>query len=405
MSNRAFKKTVLILLILIVLVWVYILLSINSNKINNDNKVDNENEISDNYVGITTNDLSLFEDKIKNSFVYEKKVSVVMVGDALIHQSIYLDAYKNGKYDFKSIFKYIKPIVKEYDIAYYNQETVLGGKEIGVSTYPRFNSPYEVGDAFIDAGFNMVSLANNHTLDRGKNALVNANKYWKKHPEVLTNGSALSYEERNADKIFEKNGITYTMLSYTTQTNGISIPNKENYLVNLYDKDTVKKDIERVRSKVDVLFVAMHWGTEYTNYPTAEQKEIAKYLASLGVDVIIGAHPHVVEPVDFIGKTLVIYSLGNFVSSQNGPNNLTGLMMSVNIKKKYDENGVSITLEEPTARLLYTKYTEGSPRRNFVVYPYDKLNNNILNNYKTHYNKYINIVAGSDKIVKYPLNS
>ena len=251
----------------------------------------------------------------------------------------------------------------------------------------------------------LVSLANNHTLDRGKQAILNSTKYWKKYPEVLTAGSYSSKADRDKVQIFEKNGITYTMLSYTTQTNGISIPNKENYLVNLYDKETVKEDIKRVRDKVDVLFVAMHWGTEYTNYPTSEQKEIAKFLASLGVDVIIGAHPHVVEPVDFIGDTLVIYSLGNFVSSQNGANNLTGLMVSVNIKKRIDENGVSITLEDPTARLIYTKYTEGNPRRNFVVYPYDKLNDNILKNYKTYYYKYINIVASNDKIVKYPLNS
>ena len=365
-----------------------------------------ENTIKEEYNGgVTYSDIESFENKIRESLVYKKEISMIMVGDALIHQSIYESSYKNGKYDFTNILSKIKPIVKNYDIAYYNQETVLGGTSIGLSTYPRFNSPYEVGDAFIDAGFNMVSLANNHTLDRGRSAIINSVNYWKKHKDVLTAGSYSSYDDRNEIRIFNKNGISYTMLSYTTSTNGISIPNGDKYLVNVYDESTVKKDIERVRNKVDVLIVAMHWGTEYTNYPTQAQKNIANYLSNLGVDIIIGAHPHVVEPATFIGNTLVIYSLGNFVSSQNGPNNRTGLMMSVKIVKTYKDGNTYISLEDPTARLIYTYYKEGTPRYNFVVYPYDQLNNNIMSDYKTYYNKYINIVAGSDKIIKYPLNA
>ena len=354
---------------------------------------------------VTYADVISFEDKIKDSLRYEKEVSMVMVGDALIHQSIYLSSKSGSGYDFTNMLSKIKPIVSKYDIAYYNQETVLGGTEIGLSTYPRFNSPYEVGDAFIDAGFNMVSLANNHTLDRGKSAISNSINYWSKHKDVLTAGSYLSYEDRNSNKIFEKNGIKYTMLSYTTQTNGIKIPNGEDYLVNVYNANAVKQDIERVRDKVDVLMVAMHWGTEYTNKPVNEQKNIAKYLSELGVDIIIGCHPHVVEPVEFINNTLVIYSLGNVISSQNGVNNRTGLMMSLIIKKTEDEKGVNISYEDITARLLYTHYKEGTPRYNFVVYPYDMLNSNILDNYSTHYQTYMNVVTSmSDKITKYPLN-
>lgn len=354
---------------------------------------------------VNYSDVLSFEDKIKDSLRYEKEVSMVMVGDALIHQSIYLSSKSGDGYNFTNMLSKIKPIVSKYDIAYYNQETVLGGTELGLSTYPRFNSPYEVGDAFRDAGFNMVSLANNHTLDRGKNAITNSVNYWNKYSDVLTAGSYLSYEERNKDRIFEKNGIKYTMLSYTTQTNGIKIPNNEDYLVNVYNATTVKQDIERVRDKVDVLMVAMHWGTEYTNKPVNEQKTIAKYLSELGVDIIIGCHPHVVEPVEFINNTLVIYSLGNVISSQNGVNNRTGLMMSLKIKKTEDENGVNISYEDVTARLLYTHYKEGTPRYDFVVYPYDMLNNNILSNYSTHYYTYMNVVTSlSDKIIKYPLN-
>lgn len=355
---------------------------------------------------ITYNDLETIVDDIKSNLYYDSEFSMVMVGDALIHRSIYEDAYNGSSYDFTKMMSKIKPITSKYDVAYYNQETILGGTEIGLSTYPRFNSPYEVGDAFIDAGFNMVSLANNHSLDRGKTAIENSVKYWNKHSDVLTAGSYLSELERIEDRIFVKNNISYTMLSYTTDTNGIRIPNGENYLVNVYDAEKVKEDIERVRDKVDFLIVAMHWGVEYTNTPVESQKTIAKYLAGLGVDLIIGCHPHVIEPVEYIDNTMVAYSLGNFISSQNGPNNLTGLMLSLKVHKKLDKDGSKVTIEEPTVRLIYTHYDETKVgRRNYMVYPYEELNDEILNNYKNHYEKYINIAAGSsNKIVKYPLN-
>jgi len=275
-------------------------------------------------------------DKKKETKKKDEKyeLSLVMVGDNLIHSSVYNDASKNAGYDgydFKPMYTYIKDIVKKYDLAYYNQETILGGSELGLSDYPTFNSPYEVGDAMIDAGFNLVSLATNHTLDSGVKAIENSCKYWNSHAEeVLSAGSYCSEEERNEIKIKEKNNITYTMLSYTYGTNGIAIPSGKEYLVNVWPMDynadygvgfegyktQVKKDVEAVRNKVDLLIVAMHWGVEYTHIPTSYQKEAAEYLASLGVDIIIGAHPHVVQPVTWIDDTLVIYSLGNFISAQ-----------------------------------------------------------------------------------------
>ena len=345
------------------------------------------------------------DDSSEENNDYESELSMIMVGDALIHKSIYLDAQDGDSYDFRKMMTRIKKITKDYDIAYYNQETILGGTELGLSTYPRFNSPYEVGDAFIDAGFNLVSLANNHSYDRGKKAISNSVRYWNKHKDVLTAGTYLSELERIEDRIVTKNDISYTMLSYTMDTNGITVPQKEDYLVNIYDKDRVKEDIERVRDKVDFLIVAMHWGQEYTNTPVQSQKDIANYLASLGVDLIIGCHPHVIEPVDFIDKTMVIYSLGNFISSQNGPNNLTGLMMSIKIHKKVSSGKKDISILDPTARLIYTYYKEGNPRNSYMVYPYEELNNDILSNYENHYEKFMNIVTMySEKIAKYPLN-
>lgn len=332
----------------------------------------------------------------------ESKTNLVMVGDALIHGIVYETAHKyanyNG-YDFKPMLKYTKEIVKDYDLAYYNQETILGGKELGLSTYPQFNSPYEVGDAFIDAGFNLVSLATNHTMDNylrtnGK-TIENSVNYWKNHEnEILAAGSYLSFEERDEVKIKEVNGIKYGFLSYTTYTNGLIVPTGKEYLVNVYDKDLIKKEIERYRDKVDLLMVAMHWGEEYMTYPVQSQKEIAKYLSSLGVDIIIGCHPHVIEPIEYIGDTLVIYSLGNFVSSQVGVERLTGLMASVDITKTEYHGKTTIDFSNITGTLLFTDRNNG-----YIVYPYHLLNDNILNGYKNYYEKYSKVVkAYSDKV-------
>lgn len=327
----------------------------------------------------------------------ETYASMVMVGDALIHGTVYGTAHRyanyNG-YDFKPMLEHIKERVKDYDLAYYNQETILGGTELGLSTYPLFNSPYEVGDAFIDAGFNLVSLATNHTIDKGEKGVLNSRNYWNQQADVLAAGSYSSFEERDKVVIKEVNGIKYAFLSYTTYTNGLIVPTGKEYLVNVYDEDLIKEEIARYRDKVDLLMVAMHWGTEYMTYPTNEQKEISEYLASLGVDLIIGCHPHVIEPIEYIDDTLVIYSLGNFISSQIGVERLTGLMLSLNIKKEEYHGKTTISFEDIEGTLIYTDRNNG-----YIVYPYDMLTDNILNNYETYYEKYKKVVtAYSDQV-------
>jgi poly-gamma-glutamate synthesis protein (capsule biosynthesis protein) len=334
----------------------------------------------------------------EENIVLEQELSLIMVGDCLIHGAVYDDAREdNNKYNFDKMLDFVKPIVEKYDLAFYNQESILGGTKLGLSSYPTFNSPQEVGDSFLKLGFNLVSLANNHTLDRGKTAIYESHKYWKKQEGVMTAGSYSSEEERITPNIMEKNGITYTLLSYTTTTNGIPKPKDAPYLVSTYNKEEVKKDIERLRDKVDLLMVSMHWGEEYSHTPNNSQKEIANYLASLGVDIIIGHHPHVVQPIDFIGDTMVIYSLGNFISSQYGINKLTGLMASVNIKKQTIDGKSKIILENPQAELVYTYSKITSYRHSYKLYPYTMLNENILENYKEHYNKYMGIVTSMSK--------
>lgn len=332
--------------------------------------------------------------EVEEPKVTETSLSLIMVGDCLIHGAIYDDAKTtNGSYDFSKMLELVKPIIQSYDLAFYNQESILGGVELGLSSYPRFNAPKEVGDAFLDLGFNLVSLANNHTLDKGKNGIYSSLNYWQGKENVMTAGTYSSEENRITPNIMEKNGITYALLAYTTTTNGLTPFKDEPYLITVYDEELVKADIERLRDKVDLLMVSMHWGEEYTHNPTEEQKIIAEYLASLNVDIIIGHHPHVVQPIDFIGNTMVIYSLGNFIASQYGINKLTGLMAGVTVKKTTIDDQTTITLEEPTAQLVYIDSKITNYRHDYKLYPYNLLTDDILENYKDHYNKYMGIVT------------
>ncbi len=329
----------------------------------------------------------------------EYNVSLVMVGDALYHSGVYNDGLQSdGTYNYDSQLADVTPIIKNYDLAYYNQETILGGTELGLSSYPTFNSPQEVGDAFIKAGFNLVSLATNHTMDKGEKAILNSVSYWREKENVMTAGSYDSFEDRARSHISEKNGITYAFLSYTYGTNGIPVPKGKEYLVNLFDKETVKKDIEEVRDKVDIVMVAMHWGTEYVHDPIKEQRDQAQFLADLGVDIIIGSHPHVIEPIEHIGKTVVIYSLGNFISGQVGTNKRIGLLASLDIHKVVENNLTTISIDNVRGDLLYTYHNGGF--RKFRVIPFYKLTDDLLPNYKSIQKEYEAIINKNDDTIK-----
>ena len=344
------------------------------------------------------------EKKVKEPVVEKKRVEnyqakIFMVGDALIHWGVYNDAKQSdGSYDFKPMLEAIKPISSKYDIAYYNQETILGGASLGYSSYPLFNSPQEVGDAFIDAGFNMVSLATNHTMDKREQGVLNSVEYWKSKPNVVTSGQWSSEEDREASitRIYEVNNIKYAFISYTIWNNGLPTPTGKSYLNNEYSDEKAASDIQKIRDKVDFVIVAMHWGTEYSFKVDYKQEEIANYLSGLGVDLIIGAHPHVIQTVESInnGKTFVVYSLGNFISDQNDVDNFTGLAFEVTLNKKKDiDDSITNTVINPRAQLVYTTTTSrGGVNHDFKVVPYPQLNDSLLRNYVQLYDKYKAIV-------------
>ena len=388
-KGRQRKKFFKILLIFITLLILILGIVLIVNKINKKDKEVNNKEI-----------IASKEEKYK--------LSLIMAGDMLVHDKIYNEARKNANnngYDFKPMLTYIKDIVKDYDLAYYNQEVVLGGSSSGLSSYPAFNSPYEVGLDMIDTGFNMVSLATNHTLDRGIKAIENSLDFWNS-TDVYTAGSYKTMEERNNIKIKEKNNITYAMLNYTYGTNGIKRPNGYESYVNIWDmsnknsyeeyKNVVKQDIENIRNKVDVLIVAMHFGEEYNFNTTWYQEDSSNFLSSLGVDIIIGTHSHVLGPIKWINNTLVIYSLGNFLSAHEVVNlsNRIGLLSSIDIVKEVKDNNTTIKLENLNNDLIYTYHNN---YKDFKVIPFSNSDiNKYLDNASSIYDKYSKYVTSLD---------
>jgi len=382
-----------ILLFLLILIFIPTSIVLLSNKINKEEPIKEESPKEENNIE-------------------EYTANLIMVGDALVHNSLYNDANKlanyNG-YNFKPHIEPIKEEVKKYDIAYYNQETILGGSSIGVSSYPSFNSPQELGDAMVDAGFNLVSLATNHTLDRGEKAIKLSREYWNKQENVHAIGSYTSTEEKNIleRKILEVNNITYAMLNYTYGTNGIKVPQGKDYLVNLWDdtnnyegyKEKVISDIKYLRDKVDVLIIAMHWGREYTHTPTELEVKTANFLAEQKVDIIIGTHPHVIQPVEWIDDTLVFYSLGNFISAQTSSScsNLKcniGLMSSLTIKKTIIDGETNIEINNIKNDLIYTYHKNYT---NFKVIPFSNPQiKEYLSNYEDTYEQYSGIIDSKD---------
>lgn len=377
------RKTFLTLLALIIC-FLLVFLNLNINKKDGFNS-----SLNFDYEQVISKIRDSFEQAEKNR---EKKMSLVAVGDALIHGSVFQDAYiGNNNYDFSKMFTYIEPLIKDYDLKYYNQETIIGGKNLGVSHYPRFNSPDEIALNLIDIGFNMVSLANNHSLDKNEEGILYSVNFWKEQP-VIVSGQSDSFEDRNNIKIYRTNGIKYAFIAYTDGTNGLSLPEGKEYLVNVYSDEQAKIDIESIKDKVDVIIVSMHWGNEYTFVPTQKQREEAEYLSSLGVNLIIGSHPHVIQPVEYVGNTLVIYSLGNFISGQLplGIDKVIGLMVGVDIVVKNGE----VSFRNIDYKLLYTYSTVYNT--NYKVIPFENLTDDILPNYKSIEEQYMNIVTGGD---------
>ena len=271
------------------------------------------------------------------------EINIMMIGDMLMHTPVLKSGSLGGDdYDFHHLFKNILPDIQAADVRIVNQETILGGRNIGISGNfsGGFNSPWELGDAIVDAGFNVVLHATNHTLDRSLPAVESSLEFWKtKHPEIAVLGIHSSAEDAKNIYVYEKNGFKVAILNYTYGTNGIPIPSSAPYCVDTFDDEAkVRDDIRRAHQLADMVVVAPHWGTEYVYNPSSYQEEWTKVFLEEGVDLVLGTHPHVIEPVEMYERNdghqmLVYYSLGNFVSAQDELARMIGGMAKVTLVK------------------------------------------------------------------------
>lgn len=304
--------------------------------------------------------------------IEENRVTFNAVGDNLIHQLLIDRAYKEGVYDFSSYYSNIQSYIKKADISFVNQETVLGGKELGYSGYPNFNTPSEMAQTLQDIGFDVVNGATNHSFDKGEQGLNNSIDLFDQY-DMKYIGLYKSQEDRDSIEVIEKNGIKIAFLSYNQLTNGHSVPHSYSY--NPFDENLIKEDIENAKEISDFVVVSAHWGNEYETTQNSFQNKYAKIIADAGADVIIGTHSHTLQPVEWIegkdgNKTLVAYSLGNFISGMMEEITQLGAMISLDFVKKENELFIENVVLTPLAN-HYTVDSLGDAygtRDNFTVY-------------------------------------
>ncbi len=275
---------------------------------------------------------------------------IIMVGDILLHTPVEESCLQpDGSYDYDSLFSHTKEEIAAADLALVNQEVIIGGADLGITGYPSFNADFSLCDSLAGAGFDIICHATNHAMDKGRKGLINCAKYWKEnYPQITVLGihdTADTSTSCGAEPvILDLPDMKIAVLNYTYGTNGIPLPDDMPYAVDLLDEEQVAADIRRAEELADFTIVCPHWGTEYRLTPDASQEKWTKVFAENGADLVLGTHPHVIEPIEWVTdeerdhEMLVYYSLGNFVNWTSGTgegvaNRMVGGMAEVTITK------------------------------------------------------------------------
>ena len=308
-------------------------------------------------------------------------VSFTAVGDNLPDDYIgwYADSLVgemwDGKYDYSPLFAPIASYVKDADLSYIDEETHLGGDEIAPQGYPSFNTTDAMATAIVDTGFDLVASATNHSYDWGQDALAHSVELWEKQPVAFT-GTATTKEQYERIPVVERNGITFALLNYTYGVNAYTQETLPPYAVNFIDEARIASDVARAHEAADVVLVAMHWGTELLTEADEQQLHLAQFLADLDVDVVLGSHPHVIGPMAWVAnsknpdhRTLVAYSLGNFLAEHEAPmadNILEGMLTCDFVREK--EGGPVVV---DNVRWIPLVCHQNFERSEFAVYAVD----------------------------------
>ncbi|MEM1170971.1 MAG: CapA family protein [Cyanobacteria bacterium P01_H01_bin.35] len=288
---------------------------------------------------------------------YFTEAKLIAVGDIMMHGMQIKSGYnsKTKSYSYKSFFTEVKDILSAGDWVIGNLETTLSGPKSRYTGYPLFNAPATLADAIKWAGFNILTTANNHSLDRREKGVLKTLENLRDR-DIYPVGTSASLEESQEILMVEKNEILMAFLAYTYGTNGIPIPKGKDYLVNLIDEQKILQDISKARQQgADIVTVSLHFGAEYQRLPNTQQKQLVKNLVNGGADIILGSHPHVVQPYKIfriaeengeIRQAVVIYSMGNFISNQTRKYTDLGVIFQVNIQKIFPEETIKISAVE-----------------------------------------------------------
>jgi poly-gamma-glutamate synthesis protein (capsule biosynthesis protein) len=300
---------------------------------------------------------------------FSQEVTLLFAGDAMQHQSQIDQAFREGRYDYSSYFQYLKEEIASADLAVVNLEATLAGPPY--KGYPQFSAPDEYAWALKDAGFDIFLNANNHIVDRGNAGILRTlsalDSMGIAHTGVFGNRDE---KAQNYPLIVEKEGICFAFLNYTYGTNGFyaTPPIAVNYI----QKDSIRQDIQKAKNRgADLIIATMHWGVEYKLTPNKIQENLAEFMMQEGVDLIIGAHPHVVQPSKAVSdsagniKHIVVYSLGNLISGMVAPNTEGGQLIKVTLQKDKD----AVRIQSAAYALIYRHKAKEGRKINYTVVP------------------------------------
>lgn len=306
--------------------------------------------------------------------------SLCAIGDIMCHNTQYQDAYNSDSdsYDFSYVFDDISLYTKTADLCIGNLETTFAGKDRGYSSYPTFNTPDELALNLKKLGLDVLTTANNHCLDKGIDGL-NRTIDILNDADISHLGTYKSQEERDTVLIKYVKGLKIAFINYTYGTNGITVPSDKTYCVNLIDNDLILKDINSAKEQnADIIVACMHWGTEYNTSPSSSQKETADFLFKNGVDIVLGGHPHVLQPMEKRTVMLddgttkdgfIIYSLGNFMADQNAKNTKDSIILDLTITKHVDG---TVTIDKAEYIPIYLYKDSSSKEKKFKILNIEK---------------------------------
>ena len=331
-----------------------------------------------------------------------RSATISFVGDLMCHSTQFNYARVNAdSFDFTVVYREVKPYLSEPNLTVGNLETVIAGEEKGYSGYPYFNAPDDFVYALKDAGFDLLITANNHALDQGWDGVkrtievINENK-------IHRTGTYLSQEDRDSLRIFQINSIKIAILAYSENTNGNPIPKGKGFVINFIDEDLIQKDIDKARKKnVDVVLVHLHYGTEYNREPGEYQKDIVRKLIEMGADIIIGGHPHVIQPTEYfethnskLDSGFIAYSMGNFISNQRWRYSDAGLILNIQIEKNIFTDSVYINQVNYIPTWVFRGETKKG--REYIILPSHLEYEDSIYSYLSDYDKKLMFEAFND---------